>query len=241
MLFVVVLDEFLLLNLVVNVVDDLSQCSSCCQCSSQCCCSIFLSMLLSKTSLWNNFCQQCLMNSLLSTMLFSMLFCLWFYLMLRTMLSLTSANSILILSGLVVELVVVHMFDANFVLNNSALTMFFVLCLLDIEDTLGVERLVVHSLVVRSCCSQHCSPYFVASFIFLLIIVVVVAVGSINPWVVGCCSASPGVVVDDATVHLHPVRQSIVVVAVTNLLGHQSSKCLVVIDVAAHLQRICCC
>ena len=35
----------------------------------------------------------------------------------------------------------------------------FAYVLLDVEDTLGVERLVVHSLVVRSCCSQRCSPY----------------------------------------------------------------------------------
>ena len=36
------------------------------------------------------------------------------------MLSLNSANSILLTSGLIVELVVVHILDANFVLNNFA-------------------------------------------------------------------------------------------------------------------------
>ena len=34
----------------------------------------------------------------------------------------------------------------------------FVYVLLDIEDTLGVGRLVVHFLVVRLWCSQRCSP-----------------------------------------------------------------------------------
>ena len=35
----------------------------------------------------------------------------------------------------------------------------FAYVLLDVEDTLDVERLFVHSLVVRSCCAKPLSPY----------------------------------------------------------------------------------
>ena len=85
-----------------------------------------------------------------------------FCLMLCTLSSLSSSKAILLMSGLVVELIVVHLLDANFVLNKFGTTLlwwcWFSYVLLDVEDTLGVERLVVHSLVVRSCC--RCSPYF---------------------------------------------------------------------------------
>ena len=55
----------------------------------------------------------------------------------------------------------------------------FAYVLLDVEGTLGVERLVVHSLVVRSCCSKALSPYrccelCVDQLVDLIIVVAVV-------------------------------------------------------------------
>ena len=55
----------------------------------------------------------------------------------------------------------------------------FAYVLLDIEGTLDVERLVVHSLVVRSCCAKPLSPYFccelcVDQLVDLILVVVIV-------------------------------------------------------------------
>ena len=71
--------------------------------------------------------------------------------MLCTLSSLSYSKAILLMSGFVVELVVHIQFCSDDV--------DFPYVLLDIEDTLGVECLVVHSLVVRSGYSQRCLPY----------------------------------------------------------------------------------
>ena len=55
----------------------------------------------------------------------------------------------------------------------------FAYVLLDVEDTLDVEHLVVHSLVVRSCCAKPLSPYLccelrVEQLVDLIVVVKVV-------------------------------------------------------------------
>ena len=55
----------------------------------------------------------------------------------------------------------------------------FTLVLLDIEGIFDVERLVVHSLVVRSCCAKLLSPYLccelrVEQLVDLIVVVKVV-------------------------------------------------------------------
>ena len=72
--------------------------------------------------------------------------------------SLNSANSILLMSDFVVRDVVAKNLSismSNFLLRSSSQMMLILpYVLLDVEDILDVERLVVHSLVVRSCCSK---------------------------------------------------------------------------------------
>ena len=60
----IVLDEFVLLNVVVIVVGDLSQCNSCCRCSSMLLFHSSLLTFLSKTLLSNNFSQRTFVEQL---------------------------------------------------------------------------------------------------------------------------------------------------------------------------------
>ena len=79
-----------------------------------------------------------------------------------------SENTILLMSGLVVEDVVAKIHSillSNFSLSSSSLTMPVFLSLVDVEHKVVVELLKVHSLVVRSCCSTVVVQFFVASFL----------------------------------------------------------------------------
>ena len=71
---------------------------------------------------------------------------------------LSASLSILLLSGLVAHSVVFHIVVANLLLNNSALMMLIPYVGMDVDSTLDVERLDVHSLVVRSGCSGRRCP-----------------------------------------------------------------------------------
>ena len=155
----VVLDDLVLLNLIVIVVDDLSRHTSCCRCVSRCCCfHSSLPMLLSKTLLWNNFYQRTLVEQLIGGNVVP-----------------DAVLPFVLLDvehDVVVELCEVHSLDvrsccsrcrcrssfhillSNFLLRSSSQMMLVFPFLLDFEDTLDVERLVVHSPVVRSCSSK---------------------------------------------------------------------------------------
>ena len=82
------------------------------------------------------------------------------------MLVMNSQKSIILMSGLGVELVVIHIIVANFLLNNSALMMLNFACvLMDVERTLNVKRLDVHSLAVRSVFRKVVVHIFDANFV----------------------------------------------------------------------------
>ena len=112
---VVVLVEFVLLNLVVIVVDDLSQCTCRCRCSSRCCCSTLLCRCCCQRRCCGTIfvSEPKLLNSSSVATLFSMLSCLLFCLMLSKMLVLNSANSIILMSGLVFEDVVAEVLSIS--------------------------------------------------------------------------------------------------------------------------------
>ena len=172
--------------LVVNVVDDLSQCTPCCRCSSRCCCSILLCRgCCQRRCCGTIFVSELLLNNSLSTMLCLMLSCLLFCLMSRTMLSLNSSKAILLMSGLVVEPVVVHILVANFLSRSSSLMLLifpmfcWTLRTLSVLSTslsiLLLSGLVVHSVVLHILVANLLLNNFSSHH------VVVVAVGSSNP------------------------------------------------------------
>ena len=103
---------FSLLLFFLHVVFSIEPCRGCCQ--RRCCRTIFVCRFLVE--------QLAVVNVVFIPLLPIVL------LMLSTMLSLSSANCILLMSGLVVELVVVHILAANFLLNNSSLMMLILLC-----------------------------------------------------------------------------------------------------------------
>ena len=121
-------------------------------------------MLLSKTLLWNNFCQRTFVEQLVvvNVVLDAVLPIVLLDVVHVVVVELCKIHSLDVMSccarcccrsrfpylvvELLVEIVVVDDVDFAYVL-------------LDVEDTLDVERLVVHSLVVRSCCAKPLSPY----------------------------------------------------------------------------------
>ena len=141
-------------------------------------------MLLSKTLLWNNFCQRTFVEQLVvdEVLLDAVLPIVLLDVVHVVVVELCKIHSLDVMSccarcrckscfpylvvELLVEIVVIDDVDFAYVL-------------LDVEDTLDVEHLVVHSLVVRSCWAKPLSPYLccelrVEQLVDLIVVVKVV-------------------------------------------------------------------